>query len=1115
MYLRLIVFVITGAVFRAAFAQTRQYYFVNTELNWTDAQSLCRRDYTDLATIEKTADLAIVNTSNFTGKAWIGLFDDWENSWRWSINDSSFYGEGEIAFRNWFSNEPNNVEGKEYCGELFGGSHFGSWNDDDCTVNRPFVCYNGTVNYTASFVIPAGISLSWTDSQKYCRENYVDLASIRNQNENTIITNLANGARVWIGLYGQRQWSDGSHSLFQHWATGQPSSNAEQCIAAGFSDSGRWSDEDCSLTFPAICYTTVPPNADVFVASSQNDSITLQWTKVNDNISFVLQFNGTETNIRAPDGDGPVTHIISSLSAATQYTFTLFSVFKNVSSSGVQLTAATAPQNPEGFRPLTQLDSSITLQWDKVNGNISFVLQFNGTEANIRAPDGDGPVTHTISSLSAATQYTFTLFSVFENVRSTGVSISAATVPPNADVFVASSQNDSITLQWTKVNDNISFVLQFNGTETNIRAPDGDGPVTHTISSLSAATQYTFTLFSVFKNVSSSGVQLTAATAPQNPEGFRPLTQLDSSITLQWDKVNGNISFVLQFNGTEANIRAPDGDGPVTHTISSLSAATQYTFTLFSVFENVRSTGVSISAATAPQNPEGFRPLTQLDSSITLQWDKVNGNISFVLQFNGTEANIRAPDGDGPVTHTISSLSAATQYTFTLFSVFENVRSTGVSITAATVPPNADVFVASSQNDSITLQWTKVNDNISFVLQFNGTETNIRAPDGDGPVTHTISSLSAATQYTFTLFSVFKNVSSSGVQLTAATAPQNPEGFRPLTQLDSSITLQWDKVNGNISFVLQFNGTEANIRAPDGDGPVTHTVSSLSAATQYTFTLFSVFENVRSTGVSITAATVPPNADVFVASSQNDSITLQWTKVNDNISFVLQFNGTETNIRAPDGDGPVTHTISSLSAATQYTFTLFSVFKNVSSSGVQLTAATAPQNPEGFRPLTQLDSSITLQWDKVNGNISFVLQFNGTETNIRAPDGDGPVTHTVSSLSAATQYTFTLFSVFENVRSTGVSITAATALLNAKGFRSSDHNETSITLQWDRVNNIISFVLQFNGTETNISAQHGDGPVTHTVSSLTARTQYTFTLFSVFDNLRSTGVSITAATVKM
>ncbi len=62
-------------------------------------------------------------------------------------------------------------------------------------------------------------------------------------------------------------------------------------------------------------------------------------------------------------------------------------------------------------------------------------------------------------------------------------------------------------------------------------------------------------------------------------------------------------------------------------------------------------------------------------------------------------------------------------------------------------------------------------------------------------------------------------------------------------------------MNNNVSFTLQYNDTEINISAPDGDGPVTHTVSSLSAGTKYTFTLFSVFEDVRSNGVEITAVT--------------------------------------------------------------------------------------------------------------------------------------------------------------------------------------------------------------------------------------------------------------------
>ncbi|XP_074480703.1 tenascin-like [Sebastes fasciatus] len=731
-----------GALVSVGSAQTRQYYFVSTPLNWTEAQSFCRQVYTDLATADSTADVSAVisTTSNYTGKAWIGLYDDLVSSWRWSLSDSSFYGEGETEFRNWYDDQPNNLEGQQYCVELITGRpYFGTWGDSDCNAQQRFVCYNGTVNDTSSFVKVDTLS-NWTEAQRFCRENYVDLASIRNWTDNDIITNLAGGDFVWIGLHREKLWSDGSPSLFRHWANEQPSSGAEECVTTSFNDSGRWSDDNCFLRLPFICYTTIPPDAEGFRSTGQDEtSITLQWNKVNQTDSFILQFNGSEINITAPDGDGPVTHTVSSLTAGTKYTFTLFSVFESIRSRGVNIAAVTASPNAESFRSTEQDETSITLQWNKVNNNVGFILQFNGSEINITAPDGDGPVTQTVSSLTAGTKYTFTLFSVFESVRSRGVNITAATAPPNAESFRSTGQNETrITLQWNKVNNNVSFILQFNGSEINITAPDGDGPVTHTVSSLTAGTKYTFTLFSVFESVRSRGVNIAAATASPNAESFRSTEQDETSITLQWNKVNNNVGFILQFNGSEINITAPDGDGPVTQTVSSLTAGTKYTFTLFSVFESVRSRGVNITAATAPPNAESFRSTGQNETRITLQWNKVNNNVSFILQFNGSEINITAPDGDGPVTHTVSSLTAGTKYTFTLFSVFESVRSRGVNIAAVTAPRNAESFRSTGQNETrITLQWNKVKNNVGFILQFNGKETNITAPFGDGLVTHT------------------------------------------------------------------------------------------------------------------------------------------------------------------------------------------------------------------------------------------------------------------------------------------------------------------------------------------------------------------------------------------
>ncbi|KAM4565075.1 C-type mannose receptor 2-like [Fundulus diaphanus] len=407
---------ITVAHLSVAFAQSRQYYFVNVSLSWSNAQSVCRRDYTDLATIETMADVdaVLATTSNYTGKAWIGLYDELYNSWKWSLNDSSFYGVGEYTFRNWFPGSPNDLFGPQYCVRLFtvSGDSLGRWDDRQCSDLRTFVCYNGTIDGTPSFVL-SNISLNWTEAQRFCRENYVDLASIRNQTENNLISNVTDRTDMWIGLYRDKLWSDGSTSLFRHWADGQPGTESGiQCAAAEFG-SGRWYDEGCTQSLPFICYRQIPPNARGFRASEQTEtSITLQWNK----------FNGTETNIRAPDGDGPVNHTVSSLSAGTKYTFMLFSVHTVSSlSAGTKYTFMLFSVF-ENIRSSGHTVSSLS-----AGTKYTFMLFSVHTVSSLSAGTKYTFMLFSVSSLSAGTKYTFMLFSVFENIRSSGVQLTAVT----------------------------------------------------------------------------------------------------------------------------------------------------------------------------------------------------------------------------------------------------------------------------------------------------------------------------------------------------------------------------------------------------------------------------------------------------------------------------------------------------------------------------------------------------------------------------------------------------------------------------------------------------------------------------------------------------------------
>ncbi|XP_054916874.1 uncharacterized protein LOC129379942 [Poeciliopsis prolifica] len=192
--------------------------------------------------------------------------------------------------------------------------------------------------------------------------------------------------------------------------------------------------------------------------------------------------------------------------------------------------------------------------------------------------------------------------------------------------------------------------------------------------------------FYVYKLAKPSACSLAycAEIVSQNVFDIKAISQSETSITLQWSRLSNIISFFIQYNGREIAVGTPSGNGAVTTSVTSLTPATKYTFTVYAVVGNVRDRGVQFTASTAPPDPPGLVSLNATESSITLQWNSVNNVNSFILQFNNKETRINAPAGNGPVTYTVSSLSAETKYTFTLFSEFENIRSTGKQLIAQT-----------------------------------------------------------------------------------------------------------------------------------------------------------------------------------------------------------------------------------------------------------------------------------------------------------------------------------------------------------------------------------------------------------------------------------------------
>ncbi|XP_024229849.2 C-type mannose receptor 2-like [Oncorhynchus tshawytscha] len=244
-----------------------QYHFVESWTTWKEAQTYCRDTYTDLVTIRNIEDMnRLMKMDRFSvnywiGTVWIGLYDDIINSWGWSLEDSDYYGKGEAEFRHWQSGAPDNVA-EQPCVVIKNGM----WKNQDCKLERSFICCTGERNNSPRFILVNETKKSWGEAQNYCRNHYRDLASVRNQAENQEIETLVGDSDVWIGLFSDSwKWSDGSGSSFRHWKLGEPNNNDSKprCGGAVFKEgntvSDEWTDWPCDNTWqPFVCYSTPP-----------------------------------------------------------------------------------------------------------------------------------------------------------------------------------------------------------------------------------------------------------------------------------------------------------------------------------------------------------------------------------------------------------------------------------------------------------------------------------------------------------------------------------------------------------------------------------------------------------------------------------------------------------------------------------------------------------------------------------------------------------------------------------------------------------------------------------------------------------------------------------------
>ncbi|XP_046710803.1 putative C-type lectin domain family 20 member A [Silurus meridionalis] len=250
MELHLVVILIYTGVVHLIPSVPHKYYLIQEGKTWNDAQAYCRANYDDLAVI-KSAENVIefqseVQGQNFSSNAWVGMYND-VNSWRWSLGNEP------VGLKMWVAvlKQPDNKIPEELCG----GINLLGWLDDSCKNVHPFVCFDDRYSGSNSY-ISLSSEVTWYDAQSYCRQHHTDLASARNQTEQSAIRSKIL-LFSWIGLFRDGwKWADGTNFSTIPWMSGKPD-NVQGGQNCGYLNNGQAVNAPCSNILPFFCHSLI------------------------------------------------------------------------------------------------------------------------------------------------------------------------------------------------------------------------------------------------------------------------------------------------------------------------------------------------------------------------------------------------------------------------------------------------------------------------------------------------------------------------------------------------------------------------------------------------------------------------------------------------------------------------------------------------------------------------------------------------------------------------------------------------------------------------------------------------------------------------------------------
>ncbi|XP_023193839.1 tenascin-like isoform X4 [Xiphophorus maculatus] len=547
--------------------------------------------------------------------------------------------------------------------------------------------------------------------------------------------------------------------------------------------------------------TALDPPTDAQAASQTADSITLEWTNSQADVSsYRVKYSPISGSAHGeklfPRGSGHTTQAtITGLKPGTEYGVGVTAVKNERESLPATTNAATDLDPPRDFREVRSTETSLAVAWQKpqakVGGYRLAYMSRDGQAEQVEIPASES--TYMLPNLIPGMSYTLTLAAERGHRRSKPVSLTASTeAEPEVDqLFVSDITADGFRLSWTANEDQFDrFVIKIRDSkrlahpqEYNVRGSER----TKVITGLMSGTEYEFELYGLTLDQRSQPITGVAQTGLSAPRGLHFTEVTDSTAVVHWSIPrfpvdNYRITYV-PFEGGSPLIVTADG-GVSEMVLINMFPGKTYQVTLSSLKgleESEPSTG---TVTTALDSPRGLTVINVTDTSALLLWQPSVATVDgYVITCSADAVSPVVEHVSGNIVEfQMNTLVPGTLYTVGVYGVKEAQRSASTVTKFSTdVDPPRDLMAVNVQTDSATLTWQPPTAAVSgYVLTFFSSDGAIRevmlSPTASS---YSMSQLTASTEYSVRLQAISGGQRSRYITTTFSTSKAGQMYARP------------------------------------------------------------------------------------------------------------------------------------------------------------------------------------------------------------------------------------------------------------------------------------------------------------------------------------------------